>query len=108
MKIKFVYLQLKWIYGSTELRNYGDKLRWKYGITEIRRLGTMEYKKIYKKGNTNSRKYGNTDIRDDGIKDLRSDGIKEMNVGGLKEPRLGMFKKLLELIEKYKRVNQWG
>ncbi len=32
---------------------------------------------------------------------------KRMNAGELKEPRLGMFKELLELIEKYKRVNQW-
>ena len=32
---------------------------------------------------------------------------KRMNAGELKEPRLGMFKELLELIEKYKRVNQY-
>ena len=32
---------------------------------------------------------------------------KLMNAGELKEPRLGMFKDLLELSEKYKRVNQW-
>lgn len=35
-------------------------------------------------------------------------GRKVMNAGGLKEPRLGMFKELLKLIEKYKRVNQWN
>ncbi len=34
-------------------------------------------------------------------------GRKLMNGGELKEPRLGMFKDLLELSEKYKRVNQW-
>ena len=32
---------------------------------------------------------------------------KLMNAGELKEPRLGMLKDLLELSEKYKRVNQW-
>ncbi len=30
-----------------------------------------------------------------------------MNAGELKELRLGMFKKLLELSEKYKRKNQY-
>ena len=34
-------------------------------------------------------------------------GRKLMNAGELKEPRLEMFKKLLELSERYKRVNQW-
>lgn len=34
-------------------------------------------------------------------------GRKLMNAGELKEPRLGMFKKLMEMSEKYKRVNQW-
>lgn len=33
---------------------------------------------------------------------------KMMNAGELKEPRLGMFNKLLELSERYKRVNQWA
>lgn len=32
---------------------------------------------------------------------------KAMNQGELKEPRLGMFKELLELSEKCKRVNQY-
>lgn len=32
---------------------------------------------------------------------------KLMNAGKLKEPRLGMFKKLLELSEKNKHVNQY-
>ena len=34
-------------------------------------------------------------------------GRKQMNADDLKEPRLGMFKELLELSEKYKRVNQY-
>ena len=34
-------------------------------------------------------------------------GRKLMNAGELKEPRLGMFKELLVLSERYKRVNQW-
>ena len=34
-------------------------------------------------------------------------GRKLMNAGELKEPRLGLFKKLLELSEKYKHVNQY-
>lgn len=34
-------------------------------------------------------------------------GRKLMNAGELKEPRLEMFKKLLELSEQYKRVNQY-
>lgn len=33
---------------------------------------------------------------------------KLMNKGELKEERAEIFKKLLELGEKYKRVNQWG
>lgn len=32
---------------------------------------------------------------------------KKMNVGELKEPRLSKFKGLLELVEEYKRVNQY-
>ena len=32
---------------------------------------------------------------------------KLMNAGELKEPRLGMFKELMELSERYKRVNQY-
>ncbi len=33
---------------------------------------------------------------------------KNLNAGKLGEPRLGMFISLLEIEEKYKRVNQWG
>ena len=33
-------------------------------------------------------------------------GRKLMNAGELKEPRLGMFKQLLELAEKYKRIGE--
>lgn len=32
---------------------------------------------------------------------------KLMNANELQEPRLNMFKKLLELCEEHKRVNQW-
>ena len=32
---------------------------------------------------------------------------KKMNAGELKEPRLSKFKGLLELVEEYKRVNQY-
>ena len=32
---------------------------------------------------------------------------KMMNAGELAEPRLSMFKELLELCERYKRVNQY-
>ncbi len=34
-------------------------------------------------------------------------GRKLMNAGELTEPRLSMFKELMELSAKYKRVNQW-
>lgn len=34
-------------------------------------------------------------------------GRKLINAGELKEPRLEMFKKLLELSERYKRKNQY-
>lgn len=34
-------------------------------------------------------------------------GRKLMNAGELKEPRLGMFKELMELRERYKKVNQY-
>lgn len=34
-------------------------------------------------------------------------GRKLINTGELKEPRLSLFKELLVLSEKYKRVNQW-
>jgi len=34
-------------------------------------------------------------------------GRKLMNAGELKEPRLTMFKDLLELCERWKRVNQY-
>lgn len=33
---------------------------------------------------------------------------KLLNAGELKENRVEMFEKLLEMGEKYKRVNQWG
>lgn len=32
---------------------------------------------------------------------------KKMNAGELKEPRLGIFKELVKLSERYKRVNQY-
>jgi len=32
---------------------------------------------------------------------------KLMNAGELKEPRLSKFKEVMELSERYKRVNQW-
>lgn len=32
---------------------------------------------------------------------------KRMNAGEMKEERLAPFRELLELMEKYKRVNQW-
>ena len=32
---------------------------------------------------------------------------KKMNVGGLKPERVELFERLLELMELYKRVNQW-
>ena len=32
---------------------------------------------------------------------------KRMNAGDLKAERMEMFKKLLELMEQYRRVNQW-
>ena len=32
---------------------------------------------------------------------------KRLNAGVLKEPRLNMFKELLALIERYKRMNQY-
>ena len=32
---------------------------------------------------------------------------KRMNSDALKEPRLSMFKELLALVEKYKRINQY-
>ncbi len=35
-------------------------------------------------------------------------GRKLMNAGELPQPRLSKFKELLELCEKYKRVNQFG
>ena len=34
-------------------------------------------------------------------------GRKLMNAGELKEPRLRMVNELMELSERYKRVNQW-
>ncbi len=34
-------------------------------------------------------------------------GRKLMNAGELQEPRLSQFVELLELCNKYKRVNQW-
>lgn len=33
---------------------------------------------------------------------------KAMNAGKMKPDRVEMFKKLQELMEEYKRVNQWG
>ena len=32
---------------------------------------------------------------------------KQLNAGKLKEQRLELFKELMELSERYKRVNQW-
>lgn len=32
---------------------------------------------------------------------------KQMNADGLDEPRLSLFRELLELCERYRRVNQW-
>ena len=32
---------------------------------------------------------------------------KKMNAGGLKPERVELFERLLEMMEQYKRVNQW-
>ena len=32
---------------------------------------------------------------------------KQMNADGLDEPRLSLFRELMELSERYRRVNQW-
>ena len=34
-------------------------------------------------------------------------GRKLLNADGLEEPRLSLFRELLELSERYRRVNQW-
>lgn len=33
---------------------------------------------------------------------------KRMNAGEMKEERIEVFRALLELLEEYRRVNQWG
>ena len=56
---------------------------------------------------TNKRNPSRHRIEDHLMLNLLKQNCKLLNAGKMKEDREGMFNKLLELGEKYKRVNQW-
>lgn len=66
-----------------------------------------KYNEVVEFINTNHRNPSRHRIEEHDMLNWVKANRKRMNARELKEPRLGMFKELLELIEKYKRVNQW-
>ena len=72
-------------------------------------VGTMEWKAVVDFMAVNHR---NPSRYDDNERGLYCNWIKHnmklIKAGELKLNRVGEYKKLLEMEEKYKRVNQWG
>lgn len=57
---------------------------------------------------TNKRNPSKYRLEEHDMLNLLKANRKHMNAGALKPNRVEMFNRLLELIEKYKHVNQWG
>ena len=67
----------------------------------------MNYKEVVDFIEANKRNPSNHRIEEHDMLNWLKANRKAMNAGKLKPNRVEMFNKLLELIEKYKHVNQW-
>ena len=56
---------------------------------------------------TNRRNLSKYDLEERRLYTWMKHNRKQMNADGLEEPRLRLFRELLELSERYRRVNQW-
>lgn len=68
---------------------------------------TAKYKKVMNFMETNHRNPSRHRLEEHDLLNWMKATRKRMNAGELKEKRVEIFKKLLELVEKYKRVNQY-
>lgn len=66
-----------------------------------------KYNEVVEFINTNHRNPSRHRIEEHDYLNWLKANRKKMNAGTLKHDRVEMFKKLMELIEKYKHVNQW-
>ncbi len=66
-----------------------------------------KYNEVVEFINTNHRNPSRHRIEDHDYLNWLKANRKKMNAGELKEPRLEMFKELIELSERYRRVNQY-
>ena len=66
-----------------------------------------KYKEVVEFIQTNHRNPSRHRIEEHDLLNWLKATRKKMNAGGLKPEREEVFKKLLELMEKYKHVNQW-
>ena len=67
----------------------------------------LKYNEVVKFINANHRNPSRHRIEDHDYLNWLKANRKKMNAGDLKEPRLSMFKELLKMAEKFKRVNQY-
>ena len=65
------------------------------------------YNEVVEYINTNHRNPSRHHIEEHDMLNWLKATRKRMNAGNLKPNRVEMFNKLLELLEKYKHVNQW-
>ena len=56
---------------------------------------------------TNRRNLSKYDLEERRLYTWLKNNRKQMNADGLEEPRLSLFRELLELSERDRRVNQW-
>lgn len=66
-----------------------------------------KYKEVVEFINTNHRNPSRHRIEEHDMLNWLKANRKRMNAGELKEERVEVFQKLLELMEQYKRKNQW-
>ncbi len=66
-----------------------------------------KYNEVVKFINSNHRNPSRHRIEEHDMLNWLKANRKRMNAGELKEPRLSQFSKLLELCERYRRVNQY-
>ncbi len=66
-----------------------------------------KYKEVMNFMETNHRNPSRHRIEEHDMQNWMKATRKKMNAGELKEERVELFQKMLEIGEKYKRVNQW-
>ena len=84
-------------YGFTELRIMDQETRWLTRYNEVKAFIEREHR--------NPSKHR---IEEHDMLNWVKANRKVMNAGKMKPERMEIFKKLQELMEEYKRVNQWG